>query len=360
MSAGAQPQFGLLKSICFSLLLIGLCLGLAELAVRAWSYYLRDPVQTFDLETQTFVLIPGAHPAGSIVARINSDGFVGPELRTDSPRPWRIAALGDSCTYGDGTLEGTYPARLQRLLDARRPGEPGYEVVNAGIEGLNSELALRRLRSKVLPLEPEVVSLYIGWNDLMKFDPSGQSAGARLSGLARVLDRLWLVKGLRKLLFFHLRPHLSPPATGPGSHSGRFADFRPTVYEANLREMIASVRGSGSRPLLLTLPSVLRADMSAAELRAAGVIFPYFSSAYAVGDLLDLIAAYNTAIRRVGRDEGVPIVDLAATFELVDDPTRYFFDTMHARPAGLDRIAEELYRGLERERLLGPPPAAAR
>ena len=232
--------------------------------------------------------------------------------------------------------------------------------MHAGIEGLNSELALRRLRTKVLRLEPDVVSIYIGWNDLMKFDPLAQTDAQRMSGVARVLDKLWLVKGLRKLIFFHLRPYLAPPATGPDSRTGRFRDFRPTVYEENLREMIESVRSIGSRPALLTLPSVVRSDMSPADLRAAGVIFPYFSSAYGVGDLLDLIAAYNASIRRIGSEDRVPVIDLAAVFEAVEDPTRYFFDTMHTGPAGRELIAQELYRGLERERLLGPASAAAR
>lgn len=360
MAGEREPEFGLAKSVAYSLILIAFFLGLAELGVRSWSYFLRDPAQKFDLETGTFILVPGEHRSGSIVSRVNAQGFVGPELRQRSAGLWRIATVGDSCTFGDGSDTGTYPAMLQRLLDER--AEPGvdYEVVNAGIEGLDSELALRRLRTKVLPLEPDVVSIYIGWNDLMKFDPLAQTDAQRLSGVARLLDGLWLVKGLRKLMFFYLRPYLWPPATGPESHTGRFEDFRPTVYEAHLREMITSVRGIGSRPVLLTLPTLLRPGMDTADLRAAGVIFPYFTSAYAVGDLLDLIAAYNASIRRIGRAKGVPVIDLAPVFAARDDPTRYFFDTMHATRAGLELIAQELYRGLEREGLLPPEASAER
>lgn len=359
MAEKREPEFGLAKSIVFSLILIVFFLGLAELGIRSWSYFLRDPIQKFDVQTGTFVLIPGQHRRGFATAYVNSEGFVGPELREPSPQLWRIAAVGDSCTFGDGTLEGTYPAQLQHLLDTRVEGERVYEVVNAGIEGLDSELALRRLRSLVLPLEPEVVSIYIGWNDLMKYDPLAQTDMGRFSTLARLLDKLWLVKGLRKLLFFYVRPYLSPPATGPESRTGRFEGFKPTLYEANLREMITSVRGVGGRPVLVTLPTVLRADMSVTDLREAGVVFPYYASAYGVGDLLDLIAAYNRAIRRVGLDEQVPVIELAPVFEAVDDPTRYFFDTMHATAAGREKIAQELYRGLEREGLLGRVASAS-
>jgi hypothetical protein len=43
-----EPQFGLGKSIAFSLILITLTLTGAELLVRGWARYLRDPYQRFD------------------------------------------------------------------------------------------------------------------------------------------------------------------------------------------------------------------------------------------------------------------------------------------------------------------------
>jgi lysophospholipase L1-like esterase len=348
-----ESQFGFGKSVLFSAILIACFLGLAELGVRGWAYYLREDVEKFDLATQTFVLVPGTHRAGTGFATINSQGFVGKELKPDGPDLWRIAAVGDSCTFGGGHEKESYPAMLQGLLEKReRPGQR-YEVVNAGISGLNSELALRRLRSKVLPLAPDIVTIYIGWNDLMKFDPIGQADGSRLAGVARVLDKLWLVKGLRKLLFFYLRPYARLPRTGAESRTGRFADFRPTFYEDNLREMIVAVRESGGEAVLVTLPTVVRRDMTVEDLRRARVVFPYFPSAYGVGDFLDLLAAYNASVHRVAREEGTPLIDLARAFEAIPDPVPYFLDTMHATARGLSTIARQLLLGLEREGLLG-------
>jgi len=350
----AEPQFGWAKTLAFSAILIGLFLGMAEVGVRVWAYALRDDAERFDTATETFVLVPGEHRSGPVTARINADGFAGPDLKAASPELFRIVAVGDSCTYGDGNAVHTYPAMMQRLLDQRvRPGIE-YEVVNAGISGLNSGLALKRLKTKVVPLAPDVVTIYVGWNDLMKFDPRGQTGSSAASAIARALDNLWLVKGLRKLIFFYVRPRLSSPATGPESRTGAFADFEPEIYIDNLREMIRTVREIDSRPVLFTLPTVVRADMSAEQLDAAGVVFPYFASAFGVGDFLDLVASYNASIARVAREFDVPLIDIASEIARVDDPTEYLFDTMHSRPKGMQLIAQRAVGDLDRLGLLEP------
>jgi len=354
----AEPEFGLAKSLAFSAILFVLLLGAAELLVRGWAFYARGDAERWDAKTSTFVLTPGEYRSEyGNVARINSAGFVGRELEPEGPDLWRIVAVGDSCTYGGGSDTDSYPALLGARLQLRDGPGRRYEVVNAGVSGLNSELALRRLRTRVLPLAPDVVTIYIGWNDLMKFDPLAQVADApdsRWSGVARALDNLWLVKGLRKLLFFHLRDYIAPPTTGPESHSGRFADFRPSIYERNVAEMIDAVRSVGAQPLLVTLPTVVRLEMSASDLRQARVMFPYFRSGNAVGDFLDLLAAYNRAVRELARERKIPLVDLAEHFETLDDVTPYFFDTMHPDKRGRVEIAELLLAGLDRAGLLGP------
>ena len=106
---------------------------------------------------------------------INSKGFVGPEF---SDRPVegvrRVIAIGDSCTFSEGFWRLAYPGILQELL-ADRSGEP-FEVLNAGIEGYNSTFALERLRHEIIRYRPQLVTIYIGWNDLMKTDPGNASA----------------------------------------------------------------------------------------------------------------------------------------------------------------------------------------
>jgi lysophospholipase L1-like esterase len=351
-----DPQFGLGKSVAFSLILITLTLTGAELAVRGWARYLRDPYQRFDPASETFVLVPGEHRTRTSHVVVNSDGFVGRELQQPGPDLWRLAAVGDSCTFSAGNATDTYAAMTEDALRANAPSGVRYEVVNAGIEGLNSELALRRLRHKVLPLAPEVVTIYLGWNDLMKYDPNAQEVRTESSRATRVLNEIWLIRGMRKLIFFYLRPRIAPPTTGPASFTGRFADFHPTVFESNLREIVAEVRNAGAAPLLFSLPTVVRADMTADDLRAANVVFPYFSAGYGVGDFLDLIGAYNESIRAIARELDVPVVELAKEFDAEGDVRSLFYDTMHTTKKGQALIARLLEAKLAQEGLLAPRP----
>jgi lysophospholipase L1-like esterase len=339
----ARRRFGPFKTLLFSTLIVVAFFVMAEASLRVWVYLFRSPAERFDVTTGTFVLVTGVHTrVGAPPIRINSKGFAGPEFQDPRlPGTIRIAAIGDSCTFGEGNLEGTYPAQLQRRLDALA-SPTRVEVINAGIEGLNSELALRRLESKVLPLRPDVVTVYVGWNDLMKVNPTSQTEHPGFAIVARSIDRLWLIKGLRKALFYYLRPQLANPATGRASRTGVFRDYRPAVFEGNLRTIIRTSRDFGARVVVMTLPSVVSDDMTVEDLYRANVVFPYFATAYAVGDYVDLIAAYNASIRRIAADEGVTLVDLAAEIDGRPDRRRLFLDTMHPNQPGRELIADIL------------------
>lgn len=357
--AGSR-RFGAVKTAVFTTILMLVFFGIAESGIRIWVYFFREPAERFDVESGTFVLVPGSHARlGAAPIRVNSRGFVGEEF--EEPRPagvMRIVSIGDSQTFGLGTGVETYPAQLAIRLNGGT-AEGRYQVINAGIEGLNSELALRRLVSKVLPLAPDVVTVYIGWNDLMKFDPAGQRESPGLAVVARAMDRLWLTKGLRKLIFYYIRPRVSAPATGPSSRTGAFRHYRPAVFETNLRAIIEAARSAGARVVVMTLPSVVSDDMTLNDLRRANVIFPYFASAYAVGDFIDLIAAYNDAIRRIAGEQHVLLVDLAREIDGRPDRRSFFWDTMHTNQRGLELIAEVLRRELHADELLGATGAGS-
>jgi len=356
MASDTAPQTpGLAKTALFSSATVLVLFVILELGIRSWSYYLRESYERFDLATQTFTLVPGEHRGGKI--RINSEGFAGAELQEPSEDLWRIVSIGESTTFSGGNETRSYSAKLEKILAVgNKPGRR-FEVVNGGIQGQDSKLILRRLQTKVLPLDPDVVLIWSGWNDLMKFDPIGQEKANQGAKVSRAIDRLWLVKGMRKLLFYYIRGYLDPPATGPESRTRRFSDFTPTFYTQNLTDMIASIRESRAQPVLLTLLTVIREDMTNEELRDAGVMFPYYPSAYGVGDFLDIIRAYNRAIRRVAAATGVPVVELDRVFAERTDYRELFFDTMHTTDEGDAIIAEIIARFLERENLLGQPEA---
>ena len=74
----------------------------------------------------------------------------------------RIVAFGDSLTAGLGvTADETYPAELQRRLDALGLR---YRVINAGVSGETTAGGLRRV-PWILRSKPEIVILELGAND---------------------------------------------------------------------------------------------------------------------------------------------------------------------------------------------------
>ena len=107
----------------------------------------------------------------------------GQDQRSTRIKQPKIVAFGDSLTTGLGVApEESYPAQLQRRLDARGYH---YHVVNAGVSGETTAGGLRRV-DWVLNSRPRIVILELGGNDgLRGVDPSETR-----SNLERIIQRL--------------------------------------------------------------------------------------------------------------------------------------------------------------------------
>jgi lysophospholipase L1-like esterase len=336
---------GVAKQIVFCLIIVGGLLLATEAAIRVWALYFRTSYEHYNTRTGRLELVPNLRHvnARGEEFRINSRGFVGPEFDVlPSAGVYRVIAVGDSCTFGSGFWELAYPSMLERRLNTAAAAMR-FEVINAGIEGYNSTFALERIRDELLRYRPRLVTIYIGWNDLMKTDPQNTSRADAHPWLAQLLDRSYLVKAYKKLLFVNLRPLLGAPSIADGaSDAHAFDAFVPIRYRANLEEMIRLLRRHDVEVLLVTLPTVVHPGMRHDELRRANVFFPYFAGAYGVARLVSLVHAYNRTVVDVGRREGVDVVDLAAVFEAIENRTPYFWDTMHPNGHGHALIAETL------------------
>ena len=97
----------------------------------------------------------------------DSIGLRNDTIRADLPAGHiRVAALGDSHTFGQGVSgEETWPRILEASLKKAWP-EASSDVINAGIGGLGIEQELELFEDLVAPLKPRVVVLAYYWNDM--------------------------------------------------------------------------------------------------------------------------------------------------------------------------------------------------
>lgn len=109
------------------------------------------------------IVIPHSAPTRF---RTNSFGMRGPETPLAKPAGTiRIAALGDSVTFGWGVAyDESLPAVLGRVLEERDPGRK-YEVLNFGVPGYNTVMQRESFRELASRFAPDLVVLTVVAND---------------------------------------------------------------------------------------------------------------------------------------------------------------------------------------------------
>lgn len=276
-----------------------------------------DPVLTFRNRRGAAFLDAGV--------TIDSLGLRGPEVTVAKTRGTRrVLCLGDSCTFG---AAHPYPEILQRILDERAPG--CFEVLNGGVIGYTSLHGLEWFDRDLAKLEPDVVTLYYGWNDLWRGKDSAvrEWFKHRVAGEPprRFTSRLWEAVA-RGTVFLQ-------SSLGVSS-----LQVPVEQYRSALERFAVLGQERGFLPIYLTAPSGFDGDHTPAWLVDLGFV--------ARGDSAPrLRREYNAAVVDVATRDRLPLVDLAAAFEssggrtLFADPER---DPIHPSDAGYRKIAEAL------------------
>jgi lysophospholipase L1-like esterase len=268
------------------------------------------------------------------------------------PKPegtYRVVCEGGSTTFDLLAPDdsATWPARLGMLLG------PRADVVNAGFPGWTSLESLVSLETRDLDLQPDLVVVFSGVNDLqpaghVPFAPDYSAGHAeilpRVTGVApvpvRLVSRLVFVEWLRG----RLKP-LDREETTEGYtpsyewKGGPKRDDIPAeavaVYERNLRSTIAVAASHGAQTLLVAQAARLRAGHEKADLAWLEGWTPGLT---ATGYLAGL-ARYNAVARKLG-DEGLALfLDPFLAGNFTD---AHFQDPVHFSPAGSELFAKTL------------------
>lgn len=117
-----------------------------------------------------------------------SFGDVVPQGRNSDP-PFKIVFLGDSITESGIQPEG-YVTQIQAALSLRHP-DRALEIVGKGISGNRVPDLLERLQRDVLDLNPDLVVIYIGINDVWhSLEDRGTPIEEFESGLKAIIESI--------------------------------------------------------------------------------------------------------------------------------------------------------------------------
>lgn len=349
-----MKQLSLGKKIIFSIIAIILFFLLLEGSIRSCLFFTNfgskepnlDPYEELNedffwwLKANYKNTIFSPDTGKEELLMINSKHFRGKEFDIQKRKGiTRIIIMGDSVTFGIAPEDCPYAAQLQKLFDEKYPNR--FEVINAGVEGYSSEHVLKRLKYDILQYKPDIITIYVGWNDLYSIDPLNPLNYRKMSGLANFLNNFYIYKGGRKFIFLVLKPKIEKflPRDINSDDVETYQSFEPEIYKNNLREIIKTCQDNNIKVILLNLASILSDEMSPEAIKK--VHYPYFSSD--IEKLKILQQNYNNVIKRISQEKNVSLVDINEAINQMPDKENLFFDTMHPYCSGNTVIAQTIF-----------------
>jgi len=169
-----------------------------------------------------------------------------------------ILAFGDSLTYGTGAGNGqSYPAQLERLV--------GRKVVAAGVPGEVTANGLARLPAVLEQVQPKLVILCHGGNDLLRRHSEAQAADN-----IRAMVRLVRGRGAAVVLIGVPKPGLFPSTA---DFYGDIATEFATPYEEDIIKKVLTDNALKSDPIHPNSQGYARiAEALAGLLKSSGAL----------------------------------------------------------------------------------------
>lgn len=278
---------------------------------------------------------------------INSLGFRGKEIsREKPPRAFRIAALGESSTFGYSDDETSpYPFQLEKMLNKKKPPDCNFnfEVINAGVEKYFSWQILKHFEKDVLPLKPDAVIVYMGWNDLYTTNPETNTQLDPQSAFNKIIEKSLTLRFLTVFAYRTIVPRFEKITP---EREDAYKNFQPEPFIKNMRALLRLAKKNNVPVIVVTLPSLLGSkDINKRERL---LHFPYFT--HNVKLLSYVWKSYNRTIQTLSQEEDALLVDLNRGFQALPGSGALFMDTLHPNPEGNNVISRYLFSTLPQVR----------
>lgn len=232
-----------------------------------WIRFVADPELSYRLRPG-FTL---KSADGSGVTHHNADGFRDTDdFPPKSKDVLRIACFGASTTYGVSVADNseTYPAQLEMLLNGefKPAGWVSVEVFNLGVGGYTSREILGTMKRMLPKLQPDVVLIQNAINDVApRFYPNYDEnyrhfrtnfTPIEVTPLRHLAYRsqawITLAYGLGWIKPLSLQSQTQQPLPPVDEALTNLELNRPTGYEKNLTEMVATAKAAGCQVWLMT------------------------------------------------------------------------------------------------------------
>jgi len=205
-------------------------------------------------------------------------------------------------------------------------------VINAGVPGYSSWQTARWLQTELFGYDPDIVTVYVGWNDLFEARPG---SGGDVEGRKR---RAYLLRKSRLLAeirtaFVWYRSRIEGTY-----HPDFYEDYRPAFFETQLTKILSEAKKRGVRVVLCSLPTAYQKGDERAD--------PYIERDRRRFEIL--YERYNAVLRRMAERHEAEWLDLAGP---MNGRKELFLDFCHPSARGNEVISGLLTRtlmGMER------------
>lgn len=278
---------------------------------------------------------------------INRQGFRGPEIATPKPPgTFRVLVLGGSAVWDPyvGNNDQTWTAKLQRQLNQameERGNQLRFEVINGGVPGYTSAEMLMNLVWRGLPLEPDAVLLYEGYNDfkpnrwpgfLPDYSHWRVKDHSQLRQLSRQVRVVWYAYELLSR-FSYSRLDRYDTVDQPGIDA----------YERNLGRIVTLARAEGIQPVLATYAMSVTPEQVAKNAPQYARLRRTLVTLTVPEGVLDAHLRYNEAVVHLRQQVDVPMVAVEGQ---IPKDNEHFVDHCHFSNQGTTVVANVFARDL--------------
>jgi lysophospholipase L1-like esterase len=269
--------------------------------------------------------------------RVNSKGFRGPEIREPKGDTYRIVALGESTTFGCTLNEGDrpWPELLEEMLRTRLKLRCPIEVINAGVPACNLEHNLCRLSADILPLKPDMIISYHGFNGFRLLDESLPPVAGSAPPAYRQRPLKLLADCEYRLKMVRFRKRHETKTT---SKSSVARDVMASRYAQAYRQLIGIAR---TNAITLALANF---SMAVNQSSDAAVIEFYRGGFPSVYTQIGANALHAKLVNQLGESNQLLLID---TRSALDGQHEKFIDLVHLTQEGRQSLAEVVYRAIE-------------